>query len=263
MIKQLTSNSDKTIVINYISKYYFQCLYLYLDIIQYDIEQGEILVFIQYNTDSISSVMLKYHNAIHLYSKENNFNVEELALKISSLSPYIICAKSDIIKTLVPLFPTYSCEIGVVARLYDIKKTEDTDVTEATENEFENIAQLVYEDNNNGASYDLNDLIVQMKERYNKHFSRNYIIKKENQIVANVSTGGECERFCTINNVIVRKEERNKGYAKRIYKKLCSQLLYEGKEVYSIYYVKASIGLHEKLGFREVCKYGKLYIHTH
>lgn len=263
MIKNITLNSEKSLIIDYIGEDYYQCLYLYLDIVAYDVENKEIECWIQYDTSSIVAVALKYHNAIHVYSQRYQFNVEELVDFLVSLKPFIICASERLIDIIGPYFPGYTMEMGVVSKLLDIDYVEDNDVREANVDDFYSIAKMIYDDEDSGASYDYNDLVTQMKERYYKHFSRNYIIKDGDLVIANVSTGGESKDFCTLNNVIVRKEYRRKGLAARIYRKVCSELTREGKVVYSIYYVKESIALHEKLGFVECCKYGKLFKRIH
>lgn len=263
MIKRLSLNSEKSLITNYIGDDYYQCLYLYLDIIAYDIENREIECWIQYNNSSIVAVALKYHNAIHVYSKNYQFNVEEFVDFIISLSPFIICASEKLIDIISPYFTEYTKEIGVVSKLSSIDYVEDNDVREADVDDFYSIAKMIFDDEDSGASYDYNDLVNQMKERYYKHFSRNFIIKDGDLVIANVSTGGESKEFCTLNNVIVRKEYRRRGLAARLYRKVCSELTREGKVVYSIYYVKESIALHEKLGFVECCKYGKLFKRVH
>lgn len=263
MIKRLSLNSERNLIIKYIGEDYYQCLYLYLDVVAYDIEKKEIECWIQYDNSSIVAVALKYHNAIHVFSKDYKFNVKELVDFLVSLTPFIICASERLIDIIGPYFPEYIKEMGVVSRLSDIDYIEDKEVREADIDDFYSIAKMIYEDEDSGASYDYDDLVTQMKERYNKHFSRNFIIKDGDLVIANVSTGGECEKFCTLNNVIVRKEYRRRGLAARIYRNVCSELTREGKVVYSIYYVKESIALHEKIGFVECCKYGKLFKRIH
>lgn len=264
MIKSIENNSDKSIVLYYIGANYYKCLYLYIDLMYYSIERGEIKSWVQYDKDnSITLVMLQYHTALHIYSDELDYDKQELLQHLYSLNFSIICGRSELIEDLSVSMPSFTSEIGYVGRLYKTSSVEDDKAEIATLNDLKEIAELIYLDEDSGASYELNDLIRQMETRYQDGFSRNVIIRDNNRIVANISTGAEIKDIATLNNLIVRKEYRRQGLAQRVFRSICSQLLMEGKEVYSIYYVPESVSLHNKIGFIECCKYGKLFARTH
>ena len=264
MIKQYKLDNEKDIVLNYIGNCYYKCLYLYLDLLEFSLEDNSVSCWGMYNeNEELTLVMLNYHSALHVYSEKLDYNREELVSFIAKLDISIICSREEIIKDLAYYFPSFTPEIGVVSQLYEMAEYEDSEVVRATVDDLKEVAELIYLDEDSGASYDLSDLVSQMSERLNKNFSRAYVVKKNNQIVANVSTGGEAGNIATLTNVIVRKEYRRQGLAGRVYRKLCWELLCEGKEVYSIYYVPESIALHNKMGFIVRCGYGKLFRKTH
>ena len=264
MIKQYKKDNDKEEVINYIGKNYYKCLYLYLDLIEYRLDDNSVFCWGMYNENNdLSLVMLNYHSALHIYSETLDYNREELVNFIAKLDISIICSREEIINDLAIYFPSFTPEIGVVSQLYEMEKYEDSEVVKATVDDLKEVTELIYIDEDSGASYDLSDLVSQMKERLYNSFSRAYIIKKDNHIVANIATGGETNSIATLTNLIVRKEYRRKGLAGRVFKKLCWELLSEGKEVYSIYYVPESIALHNKMGFVTRCRYGKLFKRIH
>ena len=264
MIREIEKNEEKSIVLKYIGDNYFKCLYLYIDLTYYSLENGEIKCWVQYDKSNIITlVMLQYHSALHVYSEKIDFNMQELLCHLDKLKFSIICGKAEIIEIMSMSIPSFESEIGYVGRLYEIEKFEDNTIELATINDIRDIAEMVYSDEDSGASYNLDDLVEQMTERFIHGFSRNMIIRENGLIVANTSTGGETEKITTLNNVIVRKGYRRRGLAKRVYLGLCNELLSEGKEVYSIYYVPESVALHKKMGFVELCKYGKLFTRTH
>ena len=264
MIREIKKNEEKSIVLQYIGDNYYRCLYLYIDLTYYSLENGEIKCWIQYDKyNNITLVMLQYHSALHVYSDKNNFDMLELMRHFEKLKFSIVCGKAEIIKKMSMSIPSFESEIGCVGRLYEMEQFEDNTTELATINDIRDIAEMVYSDEDSGASYNLDDLVEQMTERFIHGFSRNMIIRENGLVVANVSTGGETEKITTLNNVIVRKEYRRRGLAKRVYMGLCNELLSEGKEVYSIYYVPESVALHKKMGFVELCKYGKLFARTH
>ena len=52
---------------------------------------------------------------------------------------------------------------------------------------------------------------------------------------------------------------RGKGLATKVCSKLCNDLIDEGKKIYLINYTNESTGLYDKLGFKVLCDWGKLY----
>ena len=71
--------SDVEKLISYIDKDYSKCLYLYLNLKKYGLDSDIIDAFIQYKDDEISSVMLKYYSCMHIYSKNNDFDADEIS----------------------------------------------------------------------------------------------------------------------------------------------------------------------------------------
>lgn len=264
MIRQFTSDLDKTTVLDYIGDNYYRCIYLYLDLYEFNLNDGVIKCWGQYDGSCrLSSVMLKYHGALHIYSEQMNYDRQELVDFLKTVTFNIICGRSEIIEDLKSSFPSYTPELGVVGQLKAVPEGGILDVGKASISDIDDIARLLYSDKDGGASYELADLVAQLKERYIRKYSRFYVIRKGDKIVANLSTGGETEKMATLTNLIVGIDYRRQGFASKLFRKMCSDLLNEGKEVYSIYYVPESVALHSKNGFSIRCGYGKLFKRTH
>lgn len=74
----LCSNSKAEDILSYIGNEYYKCLYLYIDMQQYGCSSEFTKTWIQEDNGEITAVMLAYHSAMHVYSKQQNFDVQEL-----------------------------------------------------------------------------------------------------------------------------------------------------------------------------------------
>lgn len=68
----------------------------------------------------------------------------------------------------------------------------------------------------------------------------------------------ETVALAIVAELIVNKEYRRRGYALEIWRAICEEVLKEGKRVFSFYYSNESRNLHKKVGFHEVCEWGKI-----
>ena len=129
----------------------------------------------------------------------------------------------------------------------------------ANNDDIKEIAKLLYEDDDIGSSYTMEDLVKQIEERIESGFVRSYVIKEDNHVVAHLGTGAEVDKLCTISYVITNPEYRGRGLSSSLFSYACNQLNSEGKEIYSVYYPENSRRLHHKMGFVDCCDFGKLF----
>lgn len=260
MIK-LCTNKNLNEIDKYIGTNYEKCLYLYLNYKKYGISNQNIKIYIQKINQKINALILKYYDCIHIYSQKLNCDYVELCELINALNSSVICAEKSIIKELDNrLNNKYIGEYGWIRKLKSNIVKEDADVQIATLKDFEDIAKLLYSDEDISSTYSIETLYNQIKERNFEKYGRNYIIKENNKIISHGGTGAESNEVAIINYVITREEYRGKGYAKRIMKSLCSDLLKEGKKIYLVNYTNESTRLYDKLGFQIVCECGKLFL---
>lgn len=258
MIKKITKESNE--LVDYIGDNYSKCLYLYLDYVKYGLTNENINFWTQYNkNDEIISIILMYYNGMHIYSKNKDIKYDEIVDLINEQKPSVICAEKFIIKNLSSLFKDYEVEYGNVRELNKIDFSFDSNevIIDVSQNDLENIAKLILSDEmGNGYTYDnlLEQIITRRKEKY----GRNYILKSDGIIVAHAGTGAEDDKVAIVNYVITKKEYRGKGYAKKILRKLCFDLINEGKRIFLINYSQESTILYDKLGFIAVEEIGKL-----
>ena len=258
------SKTETNRIKGYIGSDFPCCLYLYMDLIQYGSDSEFTKSWIQTDNGEVTCVLLAYHTAMHIFAR-GEFNVGEIVELVKENKPSQICAaKSTIMALKEPLSDSgYEVELGYVGKMQEGDAINSGIVKLATINDVDDIAALLYKDEGIGASYTIDDLKEQFRERLSQGFVRSFIIRDGERIVAHLGTGAEADNVCVVTYVITDENYRGRGYAKEMYQVACHELHKDGKEIYAVYYVDSAIKLHHKVGFKDCCEYGKLFIKTH
>lgn len=261
MIRKVNENDFKTID-ELIGDNYFKCLYLYMDYKEYGIKDSNIKIWVQEDGKSIYTVILKYYSGMHLFSNKIGYKIEEIIALINKENPTMICGEKKVVQNIEKNLknPNYKSEYGWVRKLEKLKSEKEGEGIKANEDDFYTIAKLIYEDEDLGRSYKLEELASQMYQRYIDGYTRNYVIKKDNKVVSHVATGAEYENIAMVAYVVTDKEYRNQGLASKLLTYICKQLLKENKEIFLINYSNESSNLYDKIGFNISCEWGKLFV---
>lgn len=247
-------------IIEYIGMDYYKCLYLYLDYKQYGIINDNINIYIQKQNNNIIGLLLNYSTSLHLFSKDLNCNYKEIADFIKEKKYKAIFGEKEIISNIEELLHCeYYSEYGNVWEINEINGIDTSEVEIAKENDFKEIARLIMTDKDMASSYEYNDLVRQLKERYLQKFGRNYVIRDNSKIVSHISTNAEIDNVAIVALIIVDSNYRRRGLATKMLKKMSEDLIKEGKKAYLINYSVNSTLLYTKLGLRKCCEWGKLY----
>lgn len=248
---------------SYIDQDFHKCLYLYMDLKKYGIENENVKTYIQYNDNNeIVSVFLKYYTGLHVYSKNYNFDVVELSNYILDLKPTMICGEKRCLNLIENEFlkNNFLKEEGWVRKLSKNIEGNFENVQTAQKEDFYSIAKLIYEDEDLGSSYKLDELESQLYERNKDGYVRNYIIKDNGKVVAHAGTGAEVDNVSMLGYVITDANSRGKGLATILCSKVCKDLQNEGKNVFLINYSNESTRLYDKIGFEVCCEWEKLFL---
>ena len=262
--KHLKTEDD---IISYIGGNYALCLYLFLDLMQYGSDSNTVTVFIQEKKGVTTSILLEYYSCLHVYSSNNDFDAEELGLFIATRNLSMIYCTQKTAERIYNSLPESVLQYsrlsqGWVATIDKIDKKPMGLAERAKKEDFPQIVKMIYDDDDIGRSYDLDILTKQIEERNNEGYARNLVIKDGDVVIAHACTNAEFDNIAVVAELIVKKEYRNHGYGSEIWRDICSKLLTEGKEVFSFYYSTESRNLHLRIGFHEVCEWGKIVI-TH
>ena len=249
---------------NYIKDDLAKCIYIYLDYKQYGVENKDVCFYEQHDrSNNTTCIMLYYYNSgFHIYSRDKNCEYNELANFIMELKPASIFAESEIIKKLEELIKNshYISEYGRIWKAQSFKTVDRKNIKEAEENDFDEIANLLMQDEDIKCSYSFEGLKRQLIERNRNGISRNYVIKENGKVIAHTATGVETKDIAVSALNIVDVNHRRKGLATLLLNAAFEDLIKEGKSIYFVNYTEESSALYNKLGCKVCCEWGKLFL---
>lgn len=250
---------DKDAILKYIDKDYGKCAYLYIDLLKYGFDNENVDVWRQEDSDgNYVLIALQYYTGMHVFSRENKFDADDLATLIIERSPALVCGMKDTIGMLCEILDEfYISEQGKVLRLGEYTGVLNEEVRRATEDELIEIANLLMTDEEMGGPYSAELLYKQLKERFDTGFGRNWVRVDEKGIVSHCATYAELDNIAVISGGIVRMDHRGKGEYPGQLGAMCKDLYEEGKEVISYYYGGAKTA-HRLVGFDILGEWEKL-----
>ena len=101
---------------------------------------------------------------------------------------------------------------------------------------------------------------AQLLTRLSEGMGRNYVLKRDGEIIHHAATYAELDNLAVISGVITREEWRGKGVGTLAVRKLCDDLLKEGKKPCLFYYTKQAAMFYKKIGFEEGTGWAKLVL---
>lgn len=254
-------NKDIDSVFDYIGSDYGRCLYIYIDLKKFGLDDENFNVWIQYNENSkICGIISEYFGGIQLFSKDYDFIADEIVEFIKDKDPNVIFAMKQIIDKIKCSLPKYTQEDGTVSELKELKYPVNPKAYSASLDELDEIVRIVAEDENIGKPYGYDSLYRQYCERKQENFGRNFILRDEdtNEIICHAGTYAEIPQLAVIGGVITSPDYRGKGYSKEILASVCSELQSENKDIFSFHYIPSAKRMHERIGFEEVGIWSKL-----
>ena len=259
MITQCDSSNIKD-AYDYIGKDYANCLYTYIDLVKYGIENEKFTLWIQYEHNDICCLISQYYNGIQIYSKSYNLIAEELIIFIKDKNPDFISGVKQSIDQIKFAFPEYSESIGTIGKLDQLSVFPNPDVYSAPISEMKEIAKIISEDETLGKHTTCESLYNQFCERKEENFGRNFILrnKENNEIICHAATNAELPNLCVISTVLTTPQYRGKGYSKGTLASICKQLQSEGKEVFSRFHILPAEKMHYGIGFIKVGEWERL-----
>ena len=238
---------------DYIGNDYEKCLYLYIDLRKYGLDNENFKVWIQYDGDRICGLVSEYYNGIQIYSKSYDFIVDEMIDFIKQRNPTVISGMKDSMYQIKDAFLEYSETSGVVAKLTELKYPPDVNAYSAPIDEMEEIVKLVVQEENLGKHTGFELLYQQYCDRKRDNFGRNVISRDENnEIICHAATYAELPELAVVSGVITALPYRGKGYSKVTLAALCDELLSEGKVVFSYFHIPPAVKMHYGVGFIKV-----------
>ncbi len=248
-------------VFEYIGQDYGKCLYIYIDLKKFGLDDENFNVWIQYNdNDETCAVISEYYGGIQVYSKSNDLNPKEIADFINDKNAHVVFAMKPVIDKLHNFLPEYDQETGFVGELTDLKYPQDSNAYPIGIDELAEVVEIIAEDELIGKPYGYESLYAQYCERQRENFGRNFILRDSNNnaLICHAGTYAELPELAVVGGVLTTEDYRRKGYSKKVLSTLCHQLKSENKRIFSFYYILPAKKMHNRIGFEEIGEWSKL-----
>lgn len=251
---------DAQRLLDYVRPHVGDCMYLYIDIKKYGLEDEFLTAWLDEKDGEVSLAMMKYHTGIVLYTDDPDWDAEGVAEIIREVSPNSLTARKDLVERLHEILAdSYDDEYGLVYVLTKLPVVDiDAEIEVAKPEDTMEIAYLVTMDEGVGAHYEIEDYANQLKERMLTDFGRSYIIRKDGKIIGHIASYAECDGIAPISGLIVHPDYRTALYGAALEQKIMEDLMAEGFTVYSTVTTKLRKQLLKATGNECVSEYGKL-----
>lgn len=255
-------DSDKERIFDYIGKDYGRCLYIYIDLKKISLDGDVFRAWIQEDESGRTlAVITEYYKGIQLYSRDGSIEPQEIADFLKEKGSAMIWGMKETIDKVKALMPGFEEEVGIVGKLGDLKTDPDPKAYSADFDELEEIVRLVAADEGIGKPYGYDSMYRQYSERMKDGFGRNFIRRDEanGAIICHAGTYAELPELAVIGGVITAPAYRGKGFSKGTLAAVCKELLDEGKDVFSFFYIPSALRMHYGVGFEKVGDWSKIF----
>lgn len=258
---QIVKKEDVEKLLKYYEQDLKNCLYSYIDLKTYGVENPNLAVYFDEDAQ-IRCSALKYYDGLQLFDAYGAMDAEATAELIKMLGSHIVSSTVEVIEQLYPMLKDrYDIEKGYVTEMLSMpQEIPSGEVRQAELWEYDEIARLICSDPGVGGHYQPEELKEQLLTRYQEKFGRNYILTRGGEIVHHAATYAELTNLAVISGVITREDWRGKGIGTLAVKKLCADLMKEGKKPCLFYYTKQAEGFYRKIGFERGTGWAKLVL---
>lgn len=252
--------TDIPAILTHLKRHIADCLYMYIDIKKYGLENPNMKVWMDSDEKGVRLVVMKYHTSISVYSEEENWDVAAVVQIIKDEKVGSVTGRKDIIEKLhEALQDSYEASYGAVFQFTSYRDSDfDGEIETAKETDTLEIAKLITKDEGIGGYYEIEDLAAQLAERIRTNMGRSYVIRENGKIIAHIASYAEFEDLATTGGLIVDPDSRNGIYGSVLEGYLVNQLWSDGFQVYTFVTARLRKKLLGAMGNTCVGEYGKL-----
>lgn len=245
-------------IIQYLQAGLQDCIYLYIDVMNYGIDTSYMKIWIEEYENGIEMVVMKYYDSFQIYSHKNHIATQEFVTLLEKYPVAMVSGKKSIIEQLSQQCQGYEVTYGTVFEIDKFRNVEGEAVVElATVADTLEIASLICSDKEIGGHYTPRVLAAQLAERIETHTGRSYIIREGKKIVAHSATYAEAEGIAVVGGTIIAEEYRTGSYYMLLSNYMLQQMAKEKKQVYTFSVSPKMIRYHGML-HTKCGEYGKL-----
>lgn len=248
-------------ILQYLRKDIENCIYLYIDIYRYGVNNPYMKVWYEKKNDELSMVVMKYHHSFQIYSHLQSPQLDEVWKLMQQYQAAMISGREEIIRKLELLCEgEYFSTFGEILRLTNFYSfgCEDIIIEEATVDDALEIAQLICADDYYKEAYTIDELYEQLTDRMNTKMGRSFIIRDQGKVVAHNSISAETDDVAVAAMLLVDKKYRHTMYGIALEEFIVKKLNAEGKKLFGFSTNKKRKKQFERMGNKVAATYGKL-----
>lgn len=246
-------------IISYIGNHYESCLYLYADIKRYGTDSEAVNTWVNTVDNHICAIIMTYHNGMHIFSKNFDYDKSELISLIMETRPDMVLGVESLVSDIYDSLENYCCEYGFVKKM-DKEKSNIyyENIRTASLDDVSKLTDMLMDDTELMASYTYDEMFNQICERINDGFGNTYYIFDGEDICAQAGISADLDCFSVISNVFTSKKYRGKKYASSLLHYINE--ISGKKSVYLFCYGEELSAFYDAVGFSTVQLWGKLYV---
>lgn len=255
---KIAEAGEKNKILEYLKKDIANCIYLYIDILNYGISSDNISVWIEEYNQDIQWIAMKYYDSFQIYSRNELCNLENLLPLIQTYKVSMISGPKRIIQQLHEKCGLYQVSYGAIFFMDKYRKIDSgPPIEKAKEADVREIAKLICSDPEIGGHYEVENLAIQLADRIRTGTGRSYIIRESGKIAAHSAAYAETKDIAVVGGTIVSPKYRNTNYYMLLSNYMLQELLNEDKKVYTFAVSPKMINYHNIL-HKQCGEYGKL-----
>lgn len=247
-------------VLEYLEQDIESCLYLHGDIVCYGLEDPNMSVWYSEKEGKINLVLMKYFEGGHIFSKDDDFDVDELVAKLKEINPKRMSSKESIIQIIAPLMEEeYEAKYGGVFRLNSYRELDSPVAIErATEADVDAIAEFMVSYEPYKYSYTKENMASELGDRIRRGIGRSYIIRDGERVVAHDAVTLEANTYAVEGLALVHEDFRRTLYGAFIDSYMINELGKEGKNLYCMIVDGRRYDAFIRIGNQACRRYGKI-----
>lgn len=257
---RLADKKDFEQILEYLEKDIGNCVYLYMDIKKYGLEDGHIKVWVN-SEEKLTTVVMRYYDSLQIYADKQLGDYEGIRQCVLKEKVKMVSGEKTVIAKLLEndfIRKQYADKEGFVYLFKDYKMLSCEEIEEAKLEDMEEIANLMCMDDNFAKNYKPEILAKQLRERMLTKMGRNYVIRKDNKIIAHIATFAEDMGIAVTSGLIVHPKYRNYPYGTIMESYLVNVLQRENFKVFTFVNERKRIKLLKALGSEECGCYATL-----
>lgn len=252
------TESDLSAIRSYLERDIANCIYLYIDIGTYGLDNPNMEVWLDEDDRSLSLVAMRYYNSLQLFSLSDSVNVDEVIDLIRDRNFAVVNGRMSLLEKIQKGCESYVIHPGQVYRCNGyLHRDIPVRIEKASDSDYPEIAALLCSDPV-FAHYNPASLEYQLRERAASGMGRSRVVRSDGRIIAHIATFAEYRGIAVTSGLVVDPNYRDYPYGTILESELFRELLAEGKQVFTFITERKRGILLKAMGCTLVADYGKM-----